>query len=237
MPDNPTVLAAVRYRPGAAARGPSTTQQRQWLDRPRASYGSQNSPRRHAPDPRRRKFDERFGRHAAREAAGRLRPASCAARRGCVQRRRGQATGALRVGSRFGDGGSDQKRATPASACPPACARPTPAGMRERFGRHAREAACCWRMAFVRGQTRALSAAVRASCRSAGSVSARGAGTGRRRQAARRASRAPGSGQRQSAPRRSLRREWRSPRAVAGRRKSLIEDAPCSHGAIYYTVV
>ena len=43
---------------------------------------------------------------------------------------------------------------------------------RERFGRHAREAACSLRKAFVRSQTRARSAAVRASCRCAPAIGA-----------------------------------------------------------------
>ena len=65
------VGAAVRSVPAAL---------RRWLDRPRASYGSQTRVAPPAPDPRRRTFCERFGTPARRRAACVRR--SCAARPG-----------------------------------------------------------------------------------------------------------------------------------------------------------
>ena len=127
---------------------------------PRASYGKSIRPP--ALDPRRRKSGERFRRHA-REAA-------CCLRRAVVRR---QAKGAFRGGSAklparsvsavaSAMAGATTGELRQPELVPPAPARSAPAETPRALRRHAREATCCWRRAFVLGNhCRALGKQVR----------------------------------------------------------------------------
>ena len=107
----------------------------------------------HALAPRRRKYCERFGRHA-REAACCLRKAFLRSQtRGAL--RGGWGGGAIRAGGASAMAGSTKGELRQPDSRRPARARSAPADILRAL-RHAREAAGCLRKALLRSPTRAL---------------------------------------------------------------------------------